>query len=276
MTVTHPYMEEMIRQDRFFQILYDVLKQSVYFDQVLTDKIFHYINEYAQFHSLSKEQMIEYYGTFVRGYDRDVKDFNKTNQYPLYSNRDVKQPTRIEYSTILLLSTVLTEHRYRIMQLINQLDSLGNSALFVGCGPGLEIELVKDKVSSISAYDLNTDEFVQFKHKGIELNEKRFDGTPREAFESIFLIEILEHLEDPYALLAHSHNALKKDGQVVLTTATNIPQFDHMYNFKADHIEFEKKVEDLGFTLESSCEIKHHMMTQHLEAQNKFYVLTKS
>ena len=89
------------------------------------------------------------------------------------------------------------------------------------------------------------------------------------------LIEILEHLEDPDTLLADTAKALRPGGQLYLTTATNIPQFDHLYNYPEDHTGFERQLSNLGLKIDAVEILAHRYMDIEIGAKNHVYALTK-
>ena len=130
------------------------------------------------------------------------------------------------YDIVLLFSCLFSAHRFRIMQLILQKSPIVNSGLFIGCGPGMEIELVKDNFKSLYAYDLSSNDFLLTKHPNVHFKEDYFTGKNIDnAYNIIYLIELLEHLNEPYGLLEKCKKVLTENGKIILTTATNIPQF---------------------------------------------------
>jgi 2-polyprenyl-3-methyl-5-hydroxy-6-metoxy-1,4-benzoquinol methylase len=136
--------------------------------------------------------------------------------------------------------------------------------LFIGCGPGIEIELVKGKTQSLTAYDLDIDPFLSHAHPSVDFCNTFFDGSGDARYDTIYLIEILEHLSDPLALLESCKKVLAPNGRLHLTTATNLPQFDHRYNFEPSH---ETRFKE---------DIEHAYMTTDIEARNRYYVLGSS
>ena len=86
--------------------------------------------------------------------------------------------------------------------------------------------------------------------------------------------ELLEHLDQPYAFLADCRESLSPGGQLVVTTAANVPQFDHKYNFVPDD-EFERRAALLGLAVEHQRVIPHAYPRTDISARNVFYVLKK-
>ena len=67
---------------------------------------------------------------------------------------------------------------------------------------------------------------------------------------------------------------MKKNSRLVCTTAKNIPQFDHLYNFTSS-ADFEKKVKKIGFKIFYSNKIDHLYDLQKINSNNIFYILKK-
>lgn len=271
----HSFSEDLIANKRLFTVLNDQLKYNAIFDDELYQELIQYTDEFISFYNLSDKQVIKAYLSYIKSYNKDARVFEETNKYPLEITPDRAEPSRVDYSIILLLSTFLTVHRFRIMQLIKDKTVASEKGLFIGVGPGLEIELVKKKFKEIVAYDLSLDNFLThyYQEKEIIFRNEFFVGTGGPQYDSIYLIELLEHLSEPYQLLAHCKQVLRPNGKIYLTTATNIPQFDHLYNFEPDHITFNKIVTDLGFKIEYEEDIPHAFITKGIGSKNKFYIL---
>lgn len=276
-TTENQFCKELIKGNRLFTILSEKLTYSNHYDSVLYGELIKYINHYIGFHSLSKEEVATSYLKYIKQYNKDVRNFSVTNKYPLFLEKKVTHPSRIDYSVVLLLSTIFTEHRFRIMQLIKNVTRVSLNGLFIGIGPGLELFLLQSKIKNVTAFDLTLDDFLFdfYDSSKFSFKNEYFDGTGKERYDSIFLIELLEHIKDPYELLMNCVNVLSPGGRIYLTTATNIPQFDHLYNFSAAHINFEDKVKELGLTIEFMEDIPHGFITKGVDSKNRYYILKK-
>jgi len=264
------FSEELINKNRLFTILNDKLLASKYFEPVLYQELLSYTDKYVDYHNLSLKEVKKAYLKFIKEYNKDVRIFGETNKYPLELTEDRQAPSRIDYNIILLLSTFLNPHRFRIMQLIKEKNLPAKKGLFIGCGPGLEIDLTLNKVEEVVAYDLTLDDFLgNYYGQNVQFRNEFFDGQGTERYDSI-----LEHLKEPFQLLENCKKVLKKTGQIYLTTATNIPQFDHLYNFEPDHSHFNKMVTEMGFKIDFSENIFHSFITKGAESKNKFYILS--
>jgi len=266
---------ELLIKKRLFTVLSDQVKDSEFYDQNLYDKLIAYADAYIVHHKLTPKEVSKSYLSFIKEYNKDARLFDETGQYPLELDADRGEPSRTAYSIILLLSTLLTFHRLRIMQLIQNKTELGEAGLFIGCGPGLEIDLVRSKFTKLVAYDLTLDPFLRgYYFDSVDFRNAYFEGNGKEKYSHIYLIELLEHLADPYEILINCKKVLDEKGQLFLTTATNIPQFDHLYNFPADHMEFDEKLMEMGYSILYSEDIVHDYMTKSIGSANKFYILT--
>ncbi len=266
---------ELIAKKRLFTILNDQVQASRFFDESLHQALIDYTDKYIQYHNLEAKVVTKHYLSYIKSYNKDVRAFEETGKYPLAIDPERAAPDRIAYDTILLFSTFMTPHRFRIMQLIKEKSFAADKGLIIGCGPGLEIDLIQNKVKEAVAYDLSIAPFLPdfFQEKVVFKNEF-FDGSGTEKYDSIYLIELLEHLSDPFELLENCKKVLATKGKIFLTTATDIPQFDHLYNFAADHKHFDKTILEMGFQIDYAEDIVHEAITKDVGAMNKFYILS--
>lgn len=269
-------LESIFKENKLFKILLRSLKRSKSFEENLFNRILNYVERYLCASAKVGQDAVQIYLDFIEEYRKDMLAFSETDKYPLELDVERKAWDRFPYDVVLLFSCLLAEHRFRIMQLLSEKVVNTERALMIGCGPGLEIDLLKSKHTYFDAYDLSLNPYVVEQHKEVNFYEEYFHRNSAESrYQSIYLIELLEHLSGPYGLLEDCHGVLENGGRMYLTTATNIPQFDHLYNFPADHIEFETKVKQMGFNIESMDELIHRPYTIDVKAKNRFYVLNK-
>ena len=270
------FFNEIVAENRLLSSLYEMVLACPHYDEQLYAVLENYSMAYIAENSEGNEAPDEIYFNFIRSYNKDMKTFVKTGKYPLETDSNRAALGRFEYDIVLLLSCLFSEHRFRIMQLINEQSSKANCGLFIGCGPGLEIELVKNRIQELHAYDLSINEFLLTKHPTVQFKKVYFTGDNDDLrYDSIYLIELLEHLSEPYVLLKQCQNVLSENGKIFLTTATNIPQFDHLYNFEASHQDFEKKIQNMGLSISFMEDIPHQFITLDIGAKNRFYILKK-
>ncbi len=269
-------IDQLISENRILAILFDRVVSSPFYDENLMAKIKDYINTYLSFHKDNEIKPKDAYYRFMKSYKKDMTAFSKTGKYPLEIDPTRLAPSRYEYDVILLLSCMLADHRFRIMQIIESTCQNSQNGLFIGTGPGLELELVKSKIQNLYAYDLSIDKFVYHQHPDINFREEYFDGKNDSLqYDQVYLIELLEHLSNPYELLEQCIQVLAPNGKIYLTTATNIPQFDHLYKFESDHKDYENQVQRLGLKIEFMEDIPHQSITLDIGAKNRFYILQK-
>lgn len=271
--MTAPFFNTLIEESRFLNVLYDNLPNEMKKDDFYK-YIALYLEKYAQFNSINPEQAIHIYTQFITIYNKHCKEFNKNGKYPFENGSISNDFTREEYDIVLLLSVLFAPHRYRIMELLHQKNRT-DKALFIGLGPGLELSLTKENLKEIHTYDLSVNQFIFSEFPNVQIHIELYTGQNPNYFDAIYLIELLEHLEDPFSLLEICHQSLKKDGKIFLTTATDIPQFDHLYNFPKDHTQFEERVKAIGFSILYKEMIPHNYLTMEIKPCNHFYTLVK-
>jgi hypothetical protein len=271
--MTKSLLGNFLDESRILKVLYDTLPT-----EIKTDKLYNfvelYLAKYTQFNNISVTKAIEIYTNFITTFNKHCKQFAKSGKYPVENavlNTDV---SREEYDIVLLMSVLFTPHRFRIMQIFQEQKAAGN-ALFIGLGPGLEVALTKENLNEIQAYDLSVNKFLFEEFPDFKINCELYTGQKQDYFDVIYLIELLEHLSDPFLLLEICYNSLKKRGKIFLTTATDIPQFDHLYNFPVDHKDFEDRIEKMGFSIVYKEMILHNYLAIEIKPCNHFYILEK-
>lgn len=268
------FFNELLEESRLLSVLADNLPDEIKSDE-LYNFIQQYVEKYARSNSISAEQAIDVYTNFISLFNKHCKQFIKTGKYPLENGLEGFSISREDYDIILLLSILFTPHRFRIMQLLHQKAEL-DKALFIGLGPGLEVSLTKENFKVVDAYDLSISNFLYTQFPDVQFNAELYTGQKENYYDAIYMIELLEHLDDPFSLLRICYSSLTKGGQVFLTTATDIPQFDHLYNFPKDHTYFDDQVSKMGFSIIYKEMIPHNYLTMDLKPCNHFYILQKN
>jgi SAM-dependent methyltransferase len=271
--VNKTFFRDLIDKSRLLCVLYDNLSEEIKEDK-LYNYIENYVGKYVQFNNISPENAIDIYTNFITLYNRHCKQFIKIGKYPAGNGAGNFSLSREHYDIVLLLSVLFTAHRFRIMQILSQ-KHLAEKALFIGVGPGLELSLTKENYTEIHAYDLSVNKFLQAEFPGINFNAEFYTGQHQDYFDAVYMIELLEHLPDPFELLEICYKSLRKGGIIFLTTATDIPQFDHLYNFPKDHIHFEDQVRAIGFSILNKEMISHNYLIMDIKPCNQFYTLIK-
>jgi len=132
----------------------------------------------------------------------------------------------------------------------NYLEIGGGHALYVSAavaalGPEAHIDVVDISASSLElAKGMLPGAPVCWHHQDI------FDFTGDRLYDFITIGEVLEHLEDPVAMLRRIQQLLAPAGRVYITTPANAPMIDHIYLFhSADDIR--QMFQGAGFQIES-------------------------
>lgn len=268
------FIHQVIDNSRLLNVLYDNLDKEITLNPNY-QKLCAYLSGYLEFNKVSVDQATEVYTRFISSYNKDCRQFIKTNRYPYELNPEIVKISREDYDIILLFSVLFSPHRFRIMELIHENKGTGK-ALYIGLGPGLELLFTNSDYSKKIAYDLAVNLFLNKEFNEVEFNHELYTGQYTDYFNSIYMIELLEHVPNPFQLLEIAYNSLKAGGKVLLTTASNIPQFDHVYNFSADHTDFESNLQAIGFTIMLKEKIKHNYLTVDLNSSNHFYIIEKT
>ncbi len=180
--------------------------------------------------------------------------FEKQGTYPASSYSEVIPIDREQYNLALLLSSVVTLHRFEILEhlvsFLHETSIPQLRLLSVGVGTGYELKLVYDHLpqAEVWAFD-NSSETIQYakalldfyQYSTLGLKEETFpledaDGLPSKyngLFDGVILCEVLEHLEQPEQALLNLKNALRPQGTLFLTMAVNLAQEDHIYHYQS-------------------------------------------
>jgi len=230
-----------------------------------------FLDGYAAFNQISPEAAAASYMATVRSYANDIKLFVQTGKYPLQIDPAQPMLSRLDYDLFLILTILVTKHRCAIMEELMEFTATGK-ALVIGVGSGVELGFVGAPGGG-DAYDLYINPYARQAFPGWNLREELYRPTPGRLHDAVYAIELLEHLDDPYAFLKDCRDSLAPGGRAIVTTATNVPQFDHRYNFVSDE-EFERRAADLGLRLEHKRVIPHDYARTQIVARNAFYVFS--
>jgi SAM-dependent methyltransferase len=235
------------------------------------------LSDYATYQKLTVDNIVTAYDQFSRIFTRHLEYFRQHRHYP----RDEAFPVKIDrttYDVSLLLSCVVNSARFHIAEKLLQSlqqQSGKNDFLVVGCGAGLELEMIRltGHYQRVIAYDTDISDFVRQRYSEFDLREQIFDSSCTNTPGDIALaIEILEHVEAPITLMKAIISALKPGGICFCTTATDLPQFDHRYNF-TDIPLFQQQLASLGFSLLETSTFIQPYPFQGLESRNDWFSL---
>jgi SAM-dependent methyltransferase len=156
---------------------------------------------------------------------------------------------RDDYSLSLLLSIVLTNHRFEIMaQLSSFLNSIAarqshGHIVSIGVGTGYELVHAARILSEwqIEAYDIDETmrnharqlwfffQASRIRDVGTLFPLDRADPDFAGRYDAIVMCELCEHLRDPLSALRQVREYLKENGRAFVTMAINIAQEDHIF-----------------------------------------------
>ena len=266
-------IEKCVEQVRLFEFLYG---QVEFYDTTLKEKLIDYINRYVRQKKLDERVLEKQYRHFLQRYAEDVGHFKKSGKYPAISGVIGAEISADCYNIALLLSTIMSQHRYDIMHEIDKAAEVSSKALIVGCGIGLELMLISGRYKQLDAYDLSLDKFCENSNSKVRFFEKEFVESKTKKYDDIYIIELLEHLHNPYVLLASAAGSLGLNGRIITTLAVDMPQFDHVFNFN-DVESFNRNVKELGLSIVYSKDVHHTGKMNGLpSSKNIFLILERA
>ena len=123
-----------------------------------------FFNAYCKFNKISVNQIINIRKKFLVNYLKNLNSFEKLKKYSnLNKNFNL---TRIEYDIVLLLSFLIEDHRFKIINLFSKEKFKEQDVLIIGSGPSIELAILRFYLKhkmTIDAYDLNFNSFIKKK-----------------------------------------------------------------------------------------------------------------
>lgn len=269
-------LTEIFGKDRRLRIEHKKLLSSPIVNNDIIKIIDHYLSDFADYNNLTPQNILRRYNNFASRYSDDIKNFISKGKYPLELGK-INNIDRIDYDISLILSPVVTIHRHRIMDnLIKYSSFIDGKVLMIGLGSGIELELLNilHPNLKVEAYDISVTSFVKNRFSKNNIIKGKFRGG-NAYYDHIISIELLEHLDKPYSFISMCYRSLKNEGTFITTSATNVPQFDHLYNFDDDN-DFEKRINSIGFVVLQIEDILHDYMNKSINAKNRWYVFKKT
>ena len=268
-------VDNFINKHPVYSRLHDAVKTLPNYDSKLIKIMLSYVECFCKYYGITYEELENLYSSFIKRYDNDLSYFENSGNYPYLDENFSHEISDLEYEAALLWSPIISTHRYKIMHLVYTTKKALNNILVIGAGPGLEIELLKDSALNTVVVETNPSEFFKYMHPDIKIcgiHEKEFSKLK---FDRVYAIELLEHVHNPHELVTIVEGLLVHSGHFIATTATNIPQFDHVVNFDRNPINFLIKLNDLGFRSIYVEDIPHHYFTSSVRAANTFFIFKK-
>jgi len=244
-----------------------IKKQDEYFFSASSE----FLNRYSVL--LEKENRtidyaIDCYLKMIADFNFEEIGFLETGKYSSSSFEEVNKrvyadPQIMEYYMHgLLLSQFLFTHHYDVLlyfnEIINKNKTTISNYLEVGGGHGLYISEAITRIGKSTSFDM-----VDISQSSLDIAKKMvdnenvnyilsdiFDYNPSKKYDFITMGEVLEHVEDPIALLKKLGELLSDNGKLYITTPTNAPAIDHIYLFK-NAKEIRQLINDGGFNIEN-------------------------
>ena len=273
--VNNPLFKKILDSSRFFDVQYTKLLENNTIDNKVLEILTNYFVSYISYFDLSDEQISDKHIEFLSEYRLHLREFEKTHKFPCQNKANSKKE-RLDYDIPLLCSSFLTHHRYSIFETLHNKINVGlnQTVLVIGVGPGIELAILRDRSNNIFAYDTDITAFIKKTFPEVHLLEKCFAYESDKLYDKILLIELLEHLENPANLLTDVMKSLKPNGRIHFTTAVNIPQFDHVYNFELNDKNIENWIAKNDFEIEHKLDIPHNYKID-INAYNCYYIIKK-
>ncbi len=101
--------------------------------------------------------------------------------------------------------------------------------------------------------------------------EDFFDFSAEKQFDFIVMGEVLEHVEQPEAMLEKINSLLAKTGRAFITTVINAPAIDHIYLFCSKE-EVLDMVQRAGFLVEDCICVTAGDISLEKAVKHKFAV----
>lgn len=230
-----------------------------------------YLADYCRFYNLTPKDVKQFRDGFARHYLADLANFAESRKYPNQLEGQVWGGGRIEYDVILILSFLLEKHRFCIASwLVEHLHE--RDVLSIGIGPGVELGLVSEFIKGngrmVVGYDVHVSDFVRARYG--EFARQEYFFASETTYDAILMIEVLEHLAKPESLVSQAVTSLTEYGRMFLTTAIDIPQFDHLYNFSPG--EITGMLDNNGLQVDSIVEVGHILNFSKVHPVNELVI----
>lgn len=273
------FFEELLKANRKLELEYEwATGRQTEAQAKVRSAAADFLQAYVDFNQIPPDKALAAYLEFNRRYILDIQAFIATGKYPLEADPQLREMARTDYDLALLISILVMPHRAAIMEEIAK-ASVAGKLLVIGVGSGVELGFIHSSQGG-EAYDLYINPFARKAFPQWNFHEEWYRPSSS-GYGTVFAIEILEHLADPYAFAADCRDSLAPGGRFITTTASNVPQFDHCYNFVSDE-DFEGRLAALGFEMETKRVIPHEYGLMNIRAKNPcparnvFYVFRKN
>lgn len=263
----------------------------------MDERYFHkaeqFLSKYEHYASSQGKDMqygIASYLTMLDGMLGEYVHFMRTDEYRCKSSADAYEsvysdPAVMEpYMHGLLFSQILWKHHYKIYEFftrsITEYRGQVDNYLEIGGGHGLYLSEAIKTLGSDTRYTMVdiSESSLQMAKTFVTDGDVDFvlsdinDYAPREKFDFISMGEVLEHVDDPKALLETLAGLLSDDGTLFVTTPTNAPAIDHIYLFR-NEAEIDQLITDSGFRIKDKIGVFSEDVDKEVGEKNKIAML---
>jgi len=187
--------------------------------------------------------------------DRETLDeFYRRRVYPQFLGADGRFTDR-------LINAATAEAAVTFRYFANGLELRDRSVLEIGCGLGHFLALCRDAGARVQGVELDGlyADYAEREH-GLPIIRKHIEHVQFEhPFDVIAMFHVVEHLEDPVALLAEARRLLAPDGRLLievpnLTGPWRVPpaeffRVEHLFNFTFETLS--QMLRRAGFAVEA-------------------------
>lgn len=223
----------------------------------LLGQLINFFEEVVLFYGIQEEEALNIHNLFLESQQEAAKYFIQTGEYKSTGNQqECNLLSRKHYDFILALSFCIELHRYKIIEWLLS-HELSKDIVSIGSGVGVELLCIykAESESIISSYDIN---FSPFLHSRYEVQKKENEFSQHVCLRqntSVLAVELIEHLSCPEEFITLLSKTLVSGNKLLITTAINCPQFDHITNFKEK--EILKLLREYSFHIEDYVVIEH-------------------
>lgn len=243
--------------DRFYELLSNTgVLQSKLFEKIKKDYMFdellglnQLLKYYIEENKLAIEEVFDCYSFINQMVIEETYYFRKYGKYrnstfeeveqAVYANREYMQKYMIG---LTITDFIWLQHVKTVRYFKSLLPQLSGNYFEIGPGFGqyLSKAIQFGKFTSFKAIDIsdtsvaNSNKYLDYLNISDKCRVKKedfFQYDSNSKFDTIVMGEVLEHVEQPLAMLKKIREILASKGKAFITTVINAPAFDHIFLF---------------------------------------------
>ena len=136
-------------------------------------------------------------------------------RYSVYANEIKKTSNPVKYLS------KKEEMYYGLFKALKERSAKGSDVLDVGCGLGYVSYALHKAGYNVTGVDISTKsiEKAKFLYGDYFISENFFNfSADKKLYDVICMLELIEHVGDPFVYIKHAMSLLKKDGLLIITT----------------------------------------------------------